>query len=158
MLHHIRKLTGKINQSAIFATAGAVRGLFLERKGGTEDEFQVAGGTVLDAGCLTRDVTTDGPTLAAHVYPHIADNRLPFKAGGQVSVEHAQELEVEGTDFLHSSVDVNTANDTPLSLTGGKISTVASGQIPLFRLIKQLDPEVAGNARLLIERTALRAP
>lgn len=157
MLHHIRRLTGRLNRSALYNSTGS-RGLFLQYKAGAENEFVVADGTVLDAGCLTRDVTADGPGLEVHVYPHIADNRLVFKQGQEVSVEHAEELEVEGADFIHASVTTATADDTPLSLTGGKVSTVASGQIPLFRLRKQVTPEVTGNTRILIERIALRAP
>jgi phage protein U len=112
------------------------------------DEDTGALATAHYVGFVTRDVTTDGPTLADHVYPGRLE--LPFEAGDKVSVEKADAVAAEGSDYILISgtgaITSGTAVGTQLSFVGGKFRVKQSADVAYFTLAAQLTPEEVGNS------------
>lgn len=116
-------------------------------------------------GFVTRPVSTDG----AHTPPDGSDPNLyqdmafqdsriefPFKAGGNVSIEKADAVEVESPDNLLDSgtgaVSDSSPVGTKLSFVDGKFYIAQGSDIVYYTLTAQLDPEEAGKVRILAER------
>lgn len=80
----------------------------------------------------------------------------PFTAGREGSIEMADELEVEGDDYIMSSgtgaVDTNTAANVKLSFTQGRFYVAQTGDFAQFRVAAQLTPETSGATRIRVER------
>lgn len=153
----ILRLSNVRTEAGILSVA-AKRGQFVQIKAAGDTNavadavlaLELADGTQPDAGCLTRNVVADGPPLADHVFPGRLE--LDFTVGHEVSAEKADKLEAEGDDYLTANITNALTIGTQLSLTGGKLDTVAAGQLPLFQLLAYLTPEEEGKIRILVER------
>ena len=79
----------------------------------------------------------------------------PFIAGKEGSIEKADALDVEGSDYIYKSgtgsITTGTAVDTKLSFIAGKFREAQTGEIAQFRLAAQLTPETAGDVRIRVE-------
>lgn len=135
-----------------FASATS-RGVALGAKSDDATSAQLAQGTNF-IGFVTRDVTTDGPALADHVYPGRLE--LPFKAGQEVAIEQADEIEAEGGTYLVTSgtgaISGSTAVGSKLSFKDGKLRVKQSADDAYFMLEAQLTPETSGAVRIRARR------
>lgn len=120
-LFEIRRKTPGNNISRTYPNA-AKRGLPLGAHASDVNASAIgtgatAGGSFL--GFLTRDVQVGGPTLDQRIFPLL---ELPFTAGGEVSLEKAEEIECEGSDYIVTTalatgvIDGTVAIGTQLSL------------------------------------------
>lgn len=96
-------------------------------------------------GFLTRDVTTDGATITELHLP-TDDLELPYKSGGEVAVEKADEFEAEGTDFLVLSgtgaISNATAVGTLIEPSAGKWRVAQNPEDGVYRIVKANLPAV----------------
>lgn len=118
----------------------------------TAGTAELSDGTKPLAGFATRAVQVGGPTLSQDVFH---DTELPFASGGEMSLEHGEEVEFEGTGYIDGSITSETAIGTELSFTDGKISTKGGGQIGFYALSAILTPEVTGNLRIRVTQLSL---
>jgi len=109
-------------------------------------------------GFLTRPVTALGSTLEDAVYPGRLEG--PFKSGGEVTLEKADEVEVEGelanAGLLNTSgtgaITALTSIGTGLSFYNGKLRQAQGGEEVFYRLSGVLTPlEDVTNIRILAE-------
>jgi hypothetical protein len=119
----IAKNIGVRNKSGTYAVA-AKRGIALaETAAQTNNDgrpvFSLADGVNPFIGFLTRDVTVAGATLEDDFWPGRLET--PFKAGQEVSVQKANEIEVEGSSYLTVAGVVGAVTIT----AGGSGYTVA---------------------------------
>ena len=124
---------------------GYLRGTPMQESA-TAGQAELADGTKPFAGFLTRDSQAGGPSLGDIIYPGRLE--LPFVAGQDGSFEFAEEVVVEGANFIDTSLDANSALKIAVSFVGGKFSTVSSGQDSQFVLVEKPTPDVAGNVRM----------
>lgn len=164
-LHEIiRANSGEPNISAIMASAAKV-GIAVQLA--TATTFELADGTKPLAGFLTREVTTDGPTVSDHFWSAAAPTpegkwlEFPEKAGNSVSAQSGLALEVEGGDYINvvsnsaSKITSETTVGTRLSFTDGKFCVAQANQHAEFVLVAaDLTPEVTGNLRISVTRLA----
>lgn len=151
----IRRKYPGMHISRIFDSTG-VRGLALGPDPSDSTKAVVADGDQF-LGFLTRDVTTDGPVLADHVYPGRLE--LPFKSGSEVSLEKADEVEVEGeagnAGLLVTSgtgaITTGSTVGTALSFSGGKLYAAQGSDQVFYRLSAQLTPVNGGAVRIRAE-------
>lgn len=150
-----REHPGK-NISRVFESTGS-RGLALGPHASDVTKAIVADGDQF-LGFLTRDVTADGAVLADHVYPGRLE--LPFKSGGEVALEKADEIEVEGeagnAGLLITSgtgaIATNTAVGTALSFSAGKLYQAQGADQVFYRLSGQITPLNGGTVRIRAEK------
>ena len=150
-----REHPGK-NISRVFDSTGS-RGLALGPDASDVTKAAVADGDQF-LGFLTRDVTSTGPVLGDHVYPGRLE--LPFVAGGEVTLEKADEVEVEGeaanaglvVTSGTGAITTDTAVGTGLSFYGGKWREVQTGEIAFYRLSGQITPVNGGSVRFRAEK------
>ncbi len=80
----------------------------------------------------------------------------PFTVSKPGSIEMADELEVEGGDYIlgtgTGAVTDQTAADTVLSFSDGKFYEAQTADWAQYRLVKQMTPNTAGNARLYVKK------
>lgn len=106
-------------------------------------------------GFLRQDMTVAGPTTEqlAGVWP--VDTPPPLKAGSYVDLEIADEIDVEGADFIVQSgtgaITSGASVGAGLGLNAGKWRLVQSGDREFGVLTAQLTPEDEGNTRIRIE-------
>ncbi len=142
------------------ASAPAPYGLALMNK--TTDATLLIEATGSFLGFLTRNVTTAGPGLLEAFDVLTTDSSNPtalenvFKAGDEVSVEKADAVEAEGSQFLLASgtgggINLYTAVGSELSFVDGKFRVAQSGDTAYFTLACHLTPDVAGNVRIRAE-------
>jgi hypothetical protein len=136
-------------QSGKYAAA-ALRGTPMGAHATDEESFDLAGPTTF-IGFSRRDITVEGVTLEHHFWPGQGDN-VPEKAGGYVTIERADEVDVEGNDFMVKSgtgqITDQTAVGTQLSFYGGKFRVAQASDQPYFMLAAQLTPETDGDVRI----------
>jgi hypothetical protein len=120
---------------------------------GADTETLALAGATNFLGFLRDDVTVAGPTLEHHFWPN--QTEMPVKAGTYCTVERADEIDVEGGDFLVISgtgqLASNTAVGTQLGLVSGKWRVKQSGDEAFGMLAAQLTPETESAVRLRIE-------
>ncbi len=105
-------------------------------------------------GFLERGCTVLGPTLADHIYPGRLE--LPYKAGTEVSVIKAAEVEVEGADRILTSgtgtLDTNSVVGIKVTFRNGKFSAWQTGETAYFTLsANNLTPMDSGALRMRFE-------
>jgi hypothetical protein len=133
----------------------SVRGKAIMRDTTTPTKGALAAGVFL--GFLTRDVVDGGPTAIerAGVYPGRLEQDDDF---GQVTLELADAVEAEGSDYVLTSgtgaLSSGTAIGTLLSFVDGKFYVAQGSDEKPFRLGKVLTEEVSGNLRIYAERVA----
>ncbi len=78
----------------------------------------------------------------------------PFLAGSDGSLEHAHELEVEGTDYIKTTstgaITAETPLETDLSFDGGKLYVAQEGDTAQFRLKAIMTPVIGENLRIFV--------
>lgn len=139
----------------------AVRGKAIMRDTTNPDRGALATGTAL--GFLARDVVVGGPSVTdrAQVFPGRLE--LQDAVDGQCSLEHFDEVEVEGSDYILLSgtgaIAANTTRGTKLAFSSGKFYQAQNGDEPQFLLADNsglantgLTVEVQGNIRIRAER------
>lgn len=103
-----------------------------------------AGGFI---GFLSRDISVEGATLADKVFPGRLER--PFKFGSAVGIEHAVEVEFEGTAHAVLSgtgaLSAGTTAGTKLNFAGGKFRAAQGSETPYFELTHVLPAEITGN-------------
>lgn len=136
--------------SLVYESA-AKRGVAIQADTTTPSKGALATGDYL--GFLTRDVVATLDVAERAVWPGRLE--LPFIAGGQVSIERADAIEAEGTDYLVTSgtgaLAAETSLGTDLSFASGKLRVKQSGDRAVFKLREVQTPEVAGNLRIFAE-------
>jgi hypothetical protein len=125
-----------------------------------EKTFVVADGWA-DGFCMKairEDSTAIGRTDTEQLYglaPDDSGGQIPYRAGFHGSIEMAEALEVEGSDYIVSTgtgaIYAGTAADTLLSFTAGKFCQVQSTQRAQYRLVAQLTPNTSGAVRISVE-------
>ncbi len=150
-LHEItRRAPGKnISLLTPAIAAAALRGVMFQESA-TAGIAELADGTRMIAGHVTRDVNIGGPVLGDIIYPNRTE--LPFTATQEASFERSEQVEVEGASYIDASVTAGTAIETQLSFLAGKFSTVGSGQRAFYVLREVMTPETAGNLRIRVQR------
>jgi len=120
-----RRKNGSNNHSGKYASA-AVRGLALGAHASDPLSFSIAEHNNF-IGFLTRDVQSGGLTLAQRVFGVPGTTPVgmesPFTAGEEVSLEKADEIEIEGPAHLYSGtgqITEATAVPTNVSVKEGK--------------------------------------
>jgi hypothetical protein len=125
------------------------------------DSFVPATGTNF-IGHVTRDVTTDGPTLEDRVFGRTSTTPVPlnepFKAGNEVTVRQHEEIEVEGTDLVQTSgtggITAITTPGTKLSLNAGRFYQAQTGDHVFYLLTANNLPDTTGGTtRIRVQRT-----
>lgn len=116
---------------------------------------ELADGTKPLAGFVTRGISVSGPSLENDFWPGRLEN--DFAASKEISLEHAEEIEAEGDDYLATSggggqITAGTALGTKLSFVNGKLCVQDGGtQYPFYVLVaKDLTPETEGNLRIRV--------
>lgn len=137
----IRRSIGGWQMSGVY-DAAALRGTPLGAHATDPTKFVLAG-TASDPaatgsnflGFLERDCTAAGPTLADHIYPGRLE--LPYKAGTEVSIIKAAEVEAEGTDRINvgsgtGQLNGSTVVGTKVSFRAGKFSAWVANETAYF--------------------------
>ncbi len=108
-------------------------------------------------GFLTRDVKTGGPNFPAdHIFP--GRGALPFTVGDNASIQHADEVELEGAEFLQTtgsgSVDDTVAVGQKMTPHSGKWGKTQTGETAYYEVTAVLEPVDTDNNtfRLRMER------
>jgi hypothetical protein len=122
-----------------------------------ENTFALASGRA--DGFVTREVrTTLGSTDAELVDKSMGLDlfETPFEVSKPGSIEFADALEVEGSDFIYGSgtgqITSETTGGTVLSFYNGMFRVAQSSEYGQFLLVKQMTPETVGNTRIYVER------
>lgn len=119
---------------------------------GADTETLALAGATNFLGFLRHDVTVAGPTLEHHFWPN--QTVMPVKAGTYCTVERADEIDVEGANFLTitgtGTLASNTAVGTQLGFVSGKWREKQTGDHAYGMLAAQLTPETSGAVRLRI--------
>ena len=120
-------------------------------------------GSKLFAGFITRPVLAAVNGAPAVPVPTLAElstggnPNIPyetdFSAGGEGSLEDAEQYEAEGVNYVSSGngahdITAGTAIGTTLSFYGGKTSVAQSGERAEFELAEIETPSVPGNIRI----------
>lgn len=111
-------------------------------------------------GFMTRaSRTTVGLTDSEQLYGLATDDtggETPFTVGERGSIEVADALEVEGTDYIVISgtgaITSGTAVDTALSFSGGKFYVAQPDDYAQYLLKGVMTEETEGNLRISVER------
>lgn len=155
----IRRRAPNRNVSLIIDNA-AVRGLAIQRdttnpQKGAPCNPNVSGGIGgAFVGFLTRDVVVGGPTTIQRAQPFgdtplIKELELPFSAGQECSIEHADAYVAEGNAYILSSgtgaITGSTALGTRCSFKNGKTYVAQSGDDTLYELA-----DISTNANSLL--------
>lgn len=149
------------NGSAVVGTETAARGLAMGADG---DNLVDLAGPQNFVGHLTRRVTVGGLQLADRVFgvtnPTPVGLESPFTDGLEVSMERAEEIELEGPTYLASgsnSITTNTPVGTGLTFQNGLIRCVnySANEQPFYTLTaNNLTPVNAGALRIRAIATA----
>lgn len=116
-------------------------------------------------GFLTREsrvpTDNDAPSSGANGNPRTAEEQLmgfgmetPFTAGREGSIEMAEWVEAEGSDYLVKSGTGTLASATggeEVSFSNGKFYEAQSGDYVQYRVVKSMTPEEDGDLRLLMQ-------
>lgn len=127
--------------NAVAGTESAPRGLALGAHATDPEALDVAQGNTF-TGHLTRRVAVGGLSLADRVFgttsPVPVGVESAFQDGLEVSVEKAEEIEVEGGGYLLLSgtgaITGATAIGTPLSFKNGLLYVAQAGDTPFYNL------------------------
>lgn len=117
-----------------------------------ENTFALASGKF--NGFVTREVrATTGLTDTEHLRGYGLET--PFTTSQMGTVELAQEVEVEGDDYIIGSgtgaITTNTAVATKLSFYEGKFRVAQSAEYAFYKLVHQMTPTDGGACRLYVE-------
>jgi hypothetical protein len=141
----------------------AARGLALGAHPTSKEAFDEANGKSF-IGHLTRRVVKGGLTLTDRVFGVTSAVPVglesPFKDGEEVSVERAEEIEVEGPAYIMTSgtgaIDTNTAVPSSLSFIAGRLRVAQTGDVVFYTLTaNNLTPTDDGNSELRIRAQAV---
>jgi hypothetical protein len=118
--------------------AVAVRGLAVASHA-TDAAQSIAAGPAGFLGFLVQEVKAAGPGLREAVHNVGNDDtgiRNAVKAGGAVTIQDADMVEIEGSDYLDAAdpgaIDALTAIETELTFEAGKFSEAALGNRVYF--------------------------
>jgi hypothetical protein len=122
-----------------------------------ENTFALASGRA--DGFVTREVREDVGSTDAELVDKsmgLALFEMPFQVSKPGSIEFADALEVEGSDFIFGSgtgeVTADTAAGTKLSFVSGKFYVAQAGDYAQYILVKQMTPETEGDTRIYVEK------
>ncbi len=138
------------------ASAAAPRGAAYQESA-TAGTAELADGTVPIAGFVTRAVRTTGITvdevmLVDGVVPITGEpGFIPYTAGNVASMENAEQVDVEGTDYL-DSVTGSEALKTEFAFSGGKFKAAVSTNLVEFILTAKPTARESGNVRCVFTR------
>lgn len=114
-------------------------------------------------GFLTKESRTtpgysaDELAFGLHTYPS-GEFSTPFEASKPGSIEPAEAVEVEGSDYILGSgtgqITADTAAETVLSFDGGLFYVAQTGDWAWGRLVKQMTPVNGGACRIYVEAIA----
>jgi hypothetical protein len=100
---------------------------------------------------VTSTVGTPDATLLWG-FPVATGEYKTYVAGDMGSAKMAELIELEGSDYLESSIDTNTAVGTEVAMSSnGKFETAASSDVVQFKVLAQLTPRTAGQTRVLLQ-------
>ncbi|HEX3800260.1 MAG TPA: hypothetical protein VH413_16310 [Verrucomicrobiae bacterium] len=114
----------------------------------TAGTAELADGTKVFAGFMTRQSIVGGPTLGDDIFP--GRLQLGVAAGDPDSFERGEEIECEGASYVDAGITGSTALKTPLSFAAGKFCVAGSGQYAQFELVELPAPVTAGNVRIRV--------
>lgn len=150
MLFNINKRSPRPVNSLLTAAAAAVRGVAFQESA-TAGTAELADGTKPIAGFMTRDSVVGGPVLGDIVYPGRLE--LPFATGEEGTFEFAEEVELEGSQFVDASLTGSNALKVGVMFTAGKAALATSTHFVEFMLVENMTPEVVGNVRVRLRTT-----
>jgi len=107
-------------------------------------------------GFVDRDVVTGGPSVVdrAGLFPGRIE--LPYTTGLECTLEQADAVEAEGSNYLVLSgtgaISSGTAINTKLSFSGGKFYVAQTNDTAYYLLAGLPTPETAGNVRIFATR------
>ncbi len=141
--------------SAAAGTETAARGLALGAHTTDPDSLALASGGNF-VGHLTRRVVVGGLSLADRVFGVTSATPVglesPFTDGLEVSVERAEEVELEGPAYLYSGTGMITSATTvpqDLSFINGLVRVAQAGENVYYTLTaNNLTPMTTGNLRI----------
>lgn len=141
--------------SATAGTETGARGLALGAHATDPESLDLAGGKNF-IGHLTRRVVVGGLTLADRVFGVTSATPVglesPFTDGLEVTVERAEEIEVEGWAYLYSGtgqIVPGTAVGAALSFINGLLRIAQSGDNVYYQLTaNNLTPMTVGTLRI----------
>lgn len=120
--------------------------------------FALASGRV--DGFVTKEVrvgvglTATELAYGLNTYPS-GEFSTPYTAGNPGSIEPAEAIEIEGSDYIIGSgtgaITNATAAETEISFYSGKARVAQTNDYVQFRLAKQMTPVNGGNCRLYLE-------
>ena len=155
----IRRVRPASNISRKF-TGTAKRGTALGAHATDVEAAALAQGTNF-LGFLTRDVSADGPSLESRVLPLLEQ---AFKSGLEVSLQKADEIECEGTDYIQTTGGAAIGSATPvgtlLSFKDGKWQVAQTGEVAFGTLTGNSGlggstlPSENGGLRIRVEMLA----
>ncbi len=154
-----RRNQGASNASNIFDVA-APRGLALGAHATEPDRFTLADHSNF-IGHLTRDVVAGGLSVNDRFFGRTSADPVgleaPFTPGDPVSVEKAEEIELEGADYLwlsgSGSVSTSTTIPQKMSFLQGRLRISQSGEDVNYYLTANNLPATDGvSLRMRFER------
>lgn len=145
---------------------------FIESNTPNKDQDESGGAALADgtrpfAGFITRDVlaaVNGAPAVPVPTYAELSTGGNPnlpyetaFSAGGEASLEDADEYEAEGAAFVSSGnggrdITAATALGTKLSFYGGVTSVAQTNDIAEFELAEIQTASTPGNVRIRARR------
>lgn len=154
-----RRDTGSDNMSGTY-DAEAPRGLCLAAHPTDANAFALADGTNF-LGHLTRPVQSGGASqlekFTGERYSETeAGQEFPFAQGGEVSLQKAREIEVEGDDLLVLSgtgaITSSIAIGEKIAPSAGKLRIAQTGDVFRYQVTaKNLTPFTEGALRIRLE-------
>jgi hypothetical protein len=156
-----RSLPGTISGTLPAATAMPIgKALMVSAKDAATgiNTFALASGRC--DGFVTKQVrTTPGLTadeIAFNLVTYTSGEvHTPYEAGKSASIELADELEVEGSDYIFGSgtgaITADTAAETVLSFTDGLFYVAQTSDWACYRLVKQMTPVNGGACRIYVK-------
>jgi hypothetical protein len=145
MLFNITKRSPRPVNSLLTPATAAIRGIAMQESA-TAGTAELADGTKVFAGFMTRPSQVGGPALGDVIYPGRLE--LPFATGEEGTFEFAEEVVAEGAGYVDSGITGSTALKTPLMFAAGLFAVATSGHFAEFELVELPTPDVAGNVRI----------
>lgn len=156
-----RSKSGKYTVGGSDGDVTAVRGLALGAHPSDPTSLALAQGTNF-LGFMTRRMVVGGLQPIERILGVISATpegiESPFVDGQEVTVESAEQVEVEGPGHLYSGtgqISEVTAVGEPLSFKDGKLRKTQSGEITYATLMATaLTPMTSGNLRIRVKMLA----
>lgn len=152
----ILKNSSRENNAGTLPSGAAARGLAYQWSA-TAGTVELADGTGVFAGFVTRTVGATAPTVEQHmlvngIIPATGEiGLLPFTGGEVGAFEFADEVDVEGSAYIDDVV-AGTALKTALSFSAGKFHIATTGQLAEFMLKEKPTPRESANVRIIAAR------